>query len=118
MHAAKWSDIEGKAVTDAGAEGVTIRVLMGDNVGAPTFTMRHFEVAPGGCTPFHAHPWEHEVYVLSGTGKVRQKGGERKVGPGSFVYVPPDEEHNFENAGQAPFTFLCVIPSTKSCLGR
>ena len=50
---------------------------MGDNVGAPNFTMRHFEVAPGGRTPFHAHPWEHEVYVLSGTGKVRQKGGER-----------------------------------------
>ena len=118
MHTAQWKDVEGKAVTDAGAEGVTIRVLMGDNVGAPTFTMRHFEVAPGGRTPFHAHPWEHEVYVLSGTGKVRQKGGERKVGPGSFVYVPPDEEHNFENAGQAPFTFLCVIPSTKSCLGR
>ena len=118
MHTAKWSDIEGKAVTDAGAEGVTIRVLMGDNVGAPTFTMRHFEVAPGGRTPFHAHPWEHEVYVLSGTGKVRQKGGERKVGPGSFVYVPPDEEHNFANAGDEPFAFLCVIPSTKSCLGR
>jgi hypothetical protein len=43
MHTAKWNDIEGKAVTDAGAEGVTIRVLMGENVGAPTFTMRHFE---------------------------------------------------------------------------
>ena len=66
MHTAKWNDIEGKAVTEAGAEGVTIRVLMGDNVGAPTFTMRHFEIAPGGRTPFHAHAWEHEVYILSG----------------------------------------------------
>jgi len=116
MYAAQWKDIEGKTVTDPGAEGVTIRVLMGDNVGAPTFTMRHLEIAPGGRTPFHAHPWEHEVYVLSGTGKVRQKGGERKVGPGSFVYVPPDEEHNFENAGEAPFTFLCVIPANRLCL--
>jgi len=116
MYAAQWKDIEGKTVTDPGAEGVTIRVLMGDNVGAPTFTMRHLEIAPGGRTPFHAHPWEHEVYVLSGTGKVRQKGGERKVGPGSFVYVPPDEEHNFENAGEAPFTFLCVIPASRLCL--
>ncbi|MGZ8460309.1 MAG: cupin domain-containing protein [Candidatus Deferrimicrobiaceae bacterium] len=105
MHTAKWSDIEGKAVTDPGAEGVTLRVLMGDNVGAPTFTMRHFEVAPGGRTPFHAHSWEHEVYVLSGTGKVRQKGGERKVGPGSFVYVPPDEEHNFANRATSPSPF-------------
>ena len=78
MHTAKWNDIEGKAVTDAGAKGVTIRVLMGDNVGAPTFTMRHFEIAPGGRTPFHAHAWEHEVYILSGRGKVRQKDGDRE----------------------------------------
>lgn len=116
MFTAAWKDVEGKAGTDPGAEGVTIRVLMGENVGAPTFTMRHFEVAPGGRTPFHAHPWEHEVYILSGKGKVRRKGGEREVGPGSFVYVPPDEEHNFENAGDSAFTFLCVIPASLPCV--
>ena len=73
MHVGNWMDVEGKAVTEAGAGGVTIRVLMGDNVGAPNFTTRHFEVAPGGHTPFHAHPWEHEVFVLSGKGKVKRK---------------------------------------------
>ena len=116
MYTAKWSDIEGKAVTDTGAEGVTIRVLMGENVGAPTFTMRHFEIAPGGRTPFHTHAWEHEVYVLSGRGKVRRKDGEREVGPGSFVYVSPEEEHNFENKGDSSFTFLCVIPTSQPCI--
>lgn len=116
MHTAKWSDIEGKTVTDPEAEGVTIRVLMGENVGAPTFTMRHFEIAPGGRTPFHTHAWEHEVYVLSGRGKVRNKDSEREIGPDSFVYVPREEEHNFENTGDSPFTFLCVIPSAKPCL--
>ena len=118
MHTAKWNDIEGKAVTEAGAEGVTIRVLMGENVGAPTFTMRHFEIAPGGRTPFHAHAWEHEVYILSGRGKVRQKDGDREVGPGSFVFVPGNEEHNFANAGDSPLTFLCVIPSANPCLAK
>ena len=44
------------------------------------------------------------------------EGGETEVGPGSFVYVAPDEEHNFENAGDTPFTFLCVIPAAKFCL--
>ncbi len=116
MHTAKWSDVGGKAVTDPGAEGVTIRVLMGENVGAPTFTMRHFEIAPGGRTPFHSHRWEHEVYVLSGKGVARRRDGQSEVGPGSFVYVPPDEEHNFENTGDTPFTFLCVIPSANPCL--
>jgi len=116
MLAAKWSSIEGKAVADPEAKGVTIRVLMGENVGAPTFTMRHFEIAPGGHTPFHSHPWEHEVYVLSGKGIARHGDGRSEVGPGSFVFVPPGEEHNFENAGDESFSFLCVIPAEKLCL--
>jgi quercetin dioxygenase-like cupin family protein len=116
MHVGSWKEVDGKAVTEAGANGVTIRVLMGDNVGAPTFTTRHFEVAPGGHTPFHAHPWEHEVFVLSGNGVVRRKDGETEVRAGSFVFVPPDEEHAFANAGAATFAFLCAIPATKVCL--
>jgi len=75
MYTAKWDEIEGTAVAEEDAKGVTIRVLMGENVGAPTFTMRRFEIAPGGHTPFHAHAWEHEVYILSGTGKVRRRAG-------------------------------------------
>jgi len=116
MHVANWKDVEGKKVTEDGARGVTIRVLMGDNVGAPNFTLRHFEVEPGGHTPFHAHPWEHEVFVLSGSGKVRREDGEREVGPGSFVFVPPDVQHAFENGGNETFAFLCAIPATKVCL--
>lgn len=116
MHIANWNEVEGKAVADQGATGVTIRVLMGENIGAPNFTMRHFEVAPGGSTPYHTHPWEHEVFVLFGTGKVRRKGGEAEVRPGSFVFVAPGEEHSFVNDGNAPLTFLCLIPSAGVCL--
>ncbi len=113
MHVASWTEVEGKSVADAGAEGVTIRVLMGDNVNAPNFAMRRFEIAPGGGTPYHSHPWEHEVYVLAGKGKVRRKGGETELEAGSFVFVPPEEEHNFVNTGAAPFSFLCVVPARK-----
>ena len=116
MHVGSWTGVEGKAVTEAGAASVTIRVLMGDNVGAPNFTLRHFEVAPGGHTPFHAHPWEHEVFVLSGKGTVRRTAGETEVGAGHFVFVPPDEEHAFANSGSGTFSFLCAIPATKGCL--
>lgn len=116
MHVGRWSEAESKAVTEQGAEGVTIRVLMGDNVGAPTCAMRHFELAPGGSTPYHTHGWEHEVFVLSGKGKVRRKGGgESELEAGSFVYVAPGEEHNFVNVGASPFMFLCVIPIARPC---
>lgn len=115
MHVATWDAVEGKTVTDPGAAGVTIRVLMGENVGAPNFAMRRFEVAPGGSTPYHAHPWEHEVYILAGSGVVRRKDGDVPVGPGHFVYVPPDAEHAFANRGDLPLAFLCVIPAAKRC---
>jgi quercetin dioxygenase-like cupin family protein len=116
MHVAKWDEVEAKGVSEQGAEGVTLRVLMGENVGAPTCAMRRFDVAPGGRTPYHAHPWEHEVYVLSGKGKVRRAGGESAVEGGSFVYVAPGEEHSFANVGEEPFVFLCVIPVAKPCV--
>lgn len=116
MHVGRWIDVEGKAVSETGASGATIRVLMGDNVGAPNFTTRHFELAPGGHTPFHTHPWEHEVFVLAGKGKARRKDGETEIGPGAFIFVPADEEHGFVNTGNETFSFLCVIPATKVCL--
>lgn len=51
MRAGRREDVEGKEVAEAGASGVTIRVLMGENVGATNFVTRHFEVDPGGRTP-------------------------------------------------------------------
>lgn len=116
MHVGRWTEVEGKEVSEAGAAGVTIRVLMGEDVGAPNFVLRHFEVAPGGRTPFHSHPWEHEVFVLSGKGLVKRGDGAAELEPGSFVFVPPGEEHAFENAGPGVFSFLCVIPATKACM--
>ncbi len=90
--------------------GVQKRVLIGPKQGAPHFVMRHFTIAPHGHSQEHAHPWEHEVYVLSGRGRVRYDDGAVDVGPGSFVFVPPMDKHQFQSAGDEPFEFLCVVP--------
>ncbi len=92
--------------------GVEKRVLIGPNQGASRFVMRHFVVAPKGHSPEHAHPWEHEVYILAGRGRVRFADGAVDVGPGDFVFVPPMDVHQFRNAGDEPFEFLCVVPLT------
>jgi quercetin dioxygenase-like cupin family protein len=113
MHISSCNDVKAKSVTEPGAKGVSIRVLIDENMGARTFAMRRLEVAPGGETPYHAHLREHEVYVLSGTGKVRSKNGETGMKEGVFVYVAPEEEHNFVNAGTVPLIFLCMIPVAK-----
>jgi len=86
------------------------RVLVGPSNDAPNFSMRRFTVGAGGCSPYHTHPWEHEVYVLSGQGEVRFAGGGQAVVPGDFAFVPANDEHQFVNTGDEPFEFLCMVP--------
>ncbi len=86
------------------------RVLVGPDENAPNFSMRKFTIKKGGCSPYHTHPWEHEVYILGGRGEVRFPGGSRSVEPGDFAFVPPNDEHQFVNSGDGVFEFLCVVP--------
>jgi len=54
------------------APGVTIRwVIDEERDGAPTYALRVIEVAPGGNTPNHTHPFEHENYIMEGKGRVQ-----------------------------------------------
>jgi len=93
-----------------GLPGVLLRWAIGKNVGAPNFILRVIDVQPGAATEYHQHPWEHEVFVLEGEGRVRHAGGEVTVGPGSCVYVEPNEIHQFTNSGSLVLRFICVIP--------
>lgn len=110
MRAFHYTDVPAEPAPDL--PGVTLRWVMGENVEAPTFAMRVIDVAPGAATEFHAHPWEHEVFVLRGSGVVRDAGGaEATLGPGTCVYVPAGETHQFANTGDAALRFICVIPN-------
>ena len=94
--------------------GVAMRTVIGAAEGAPRFAMRVFEVEPGGSTPRHSHWWEHEVYILSGTGVAVSQEGERELGEGDVVFVAPEEEHCFINRGSDLLCFICVIPHVES----
>ena len=91
------------------AKGVEMRPLITEREGAPHFAMRVFDLAPEGHTPYHTHEWEHEVYILSGTGRVRGKEGERALRPGDSVFLAPHEEHQF-CAGTQGLQFICCVP--------
>jgi len=97
----------------APAEGVKVRWLIAEETGAPNFAMRQFTVAPSGSTPQHTHPWEHEAFILEGTGTIQ--GGEEvnEIKAGDVVFVPPDELHQFRNTGDGELKFLCLIPHQK-----
>ena len=90
--------------------GVAKREVVCADKGAPNFCMRAFDVEPGAFTPSHEHPWEHEVYVLSGRGVVVGEEGETEIAKDSVVFVPPNEHHCFINNSNEILRFICVIP--------
>ncbi|MBI2872664.1 MAG: cupin domain-containing protein [Chloroflexi bacterium] len=96
---------------DTEVPGVALRTVVGENDGALPFAMRVFEVKPGASTPFHSHPWEHAVYVLSGKGEVEGPQSATPLEPGSVAFIPSQERHHFTNMGERPFCFVCVIPT-------
>jgi quercetin dioxygenase-like cupin family protein len=98
---------------DSGAEKVKVRWLITKETGAPNFAMRLFEVGKGGCSPFHNHAWEHEVFIFEGEGSVMSEKGPRRFKQGDVVFVPPNEKHQFKNVGKGVLKFLCIVPIEK-----
>jgi quercetin dioxygenase-like cupin family protein len=111
MKKVSHKDVEGSS--HAGAEGVDFRPLLAENVNAPNFYLRVFDIAPGGHTPLHSHAWEHEVFVVSGKGKVVLERSHEPLAEGDAVFVEPGETHQFVNDGEAVMRMVCVIPKPK-----
>ncbi len=105
-----FKDVEPEIPDEKGANNVTIRWLISEKVGAKNFAMRLFEIEKDGCTPYHRHDWEHEVFILEGKGKLVMEGREEDLNPGDFVFVPPMEWHQFKNDESERLRFLCLIP--------
>lgn len=101
-----FRDIEGQPAY----EGVTMRVPIGPDEGAPFFTMRVFDVQPSSVSPHHSHWFEHEVFVLEGQGVVKTDQGAVPISHGSTVFVPGGEMHQFRNTGDDVLRFICLVP--------
>ena len=109
----RYTDVQDEVFGDE-APGVTIRWLIDEDAdGAPVYALRMIEVAPGGHTPDHRHPYEHENFVVEGKGRVMVDGVWHNVRAGDVIFVPPGVRHTYVNAGDAPFKFLCGIPVSR-----
>ncbi len=103
----KFDEVEEEVVKMEGSKDAFIRWL----IRGPNFALRYFRIKKDGFTPKHIHPYEHEVFVLNGKGKVFIDGEEKIVEKNYFVYVPSDKEHQFINIGESDLEFLCIIPN-------
>jgi quercetin dioxygenase-like cupin family protein len=111
MEVFHYQDVEAKRAEE-GAVGLRVRWLITKNIGAQNFAMRLFEMETGGYSPFHDHPWEHEVFILEGEGLVIGEGGGIKFRAGDVIFIPANEKHQFKNNGEKTVKFLCLVPYT------
>jgi quercetin dioxygenase-like cupin family protein len=101
-----YRQVEGREVVP----GVIMRVVAGPEEGSPTFVMRVFEIRPGSAIPSHEHPWEHELFVISGDGIFKSGDINTSVKEGDVVMVLPGELHSFVGTGDKILRIICVVP--------
>jgi len=88
----------------------TIQVLISSQEG-PNFALRRFRMQKGGGMPLHTNTVEHEQYVLRGRARIVIGSEAHDVSAGDVVLIPEGVPHSYENAGDEPFEFLCIIPN-------
>jgi quercetin dioxygenase-like cupin family protein len=101
-------DVEKKNV--AAGKDTTIQVLVSAQKG-PNFALRKFSMKPGGGMPRHTNTVEHEQYVLRGHAKIGIGDDTIEVNAGDVVFIPEGAVHFYDNIGDEPFEFLCIIPN-------
>jgi len=113
MKMVHYREVPPDPVGEEGASRITVRWVITDKDGADNFSMRVFEVEPGGYSPYHKHPWEHEVFILEGRGSLVQGGKEVPCSKGDVIFIPPGEEHQLKNPSEENMEFICLIPNPK-----
>jgi quercetin dioxygenase-like cupin family protein len=98
-----------RKVVEAGSK-TFIQVLISAEQ-APNFAMRCFTIEPQGGIPRHTNSVEHEQYVLGGSARVGIGGKEYSVKEGDAVFIPAGVVHWYQNDGNEPFKFLCLVPN-------
>ena len=101
-------DVEANNV--AAGKDTTIQVLISAQEG-PNFALRKFSMQKGGGMPRHTNTVEHEQYVLRGQATITIGDETHHVKAGDVVFIPEGAIHSYQNTGEEPFEFLCIIPN-------
>ena len=91
-------------------KGVSRQILIGPEE-APNFAMRRFIMQPGGGMPNHTNSVEHEQFVLRGHARIGIGDEVFEVQANNVVFIPAGVPHWYQNIGDEPFEFLCLVPN-------
>lgn len=96
----RWRDVVRHTLVDGGGEGAQ-------------FQLRYFEIGPGGFSSLEKHRHVHAIIVLRGTADAIVGTKVFRVAPFDVAYVPSGTPHQFVNAGEEPFGFLCPVDAER-----
>ncbi|MCL5611467.1 MAG: cupin domain-containing protein [Chloroflexi bacterium] len=102
------SDVEAKDV--AAGKNTTIQVLISSR-GGPNFALRKFSMQKGGGMPRHTNTVEQLASSTIGQAAITIGDETHYVKTGDVVFIPEGVVHSYQNSGEEPFEFLCIIPN-------
>ena len=92
------------------ADGSPARLISLDD-NPPTCTLTFSRIPPGGTSSHHIHEWEHEVYIIKGSGTLICDGKEYPVKAGDAMYIPGNVDHyTLNNGGEGDIDRIEVNP--------
>ena len=86
-----------------------------------TCTMTYSVIEPGKTSSHHIHPWEHEVYILEGSGVLVCDGKEYPVKEGDGMFIPGNVDHytlNNQSSGVIRRIEINPLIASQSSAGR
>jgi quercetin dioxygenase-like cupin family protein len=110
MKIANYKEIKEEIPKEEGVKDATIRWLITKEDGAENFAMRLFSLKPDGYTPLHSHDWEHEVFIVNGSGELKDGKTSHSFKKGDTIFVNSNEMHQFVNTEDEELQFICIIP--------
>lgn len=91
--------------------GITRRTVFGPERFWNDYVARLFTLEKGASVSPHRHDWPHYIIVLSGRGKACVDGKTLELQPLGWATVAPGQEHHFEQTGEEPLSFVCIVPT-------
>ena len=61
--------------------------------------------------PRHTNTLEHEQYVLRGEARITIDDETHQVKTVDIVFIPKGAIHSYQNTGEEPIEFFCIIPN-------
>ena len=89
-----------------GLEGVFLKWLIDENVGAAHHRLLFIEYQPGVGIGLHDHTFEEGYFILSGEVEATMDGKVYQAGPGNVLWTGVGCVHAFRNVGAAPVRWL------------